>query len=339
MAALLMRISVVCPVYNAAPDDLREAVQSVLRQAGPELTELMLADDASSAPGTLAALSELAAADPRVQVVRLPANGGPSRARSAALAAASGDWIAFIDADDLWARDGLSSLLAAHRRWPERNWIAANTSVIDRDGSVAPSTRLSSICQGTRLDSDVVELSGPTLTRALIGGDWIHLGACLIRRATLLAAGGFEGDHFYSEDWLLLLRLSTVEPLLYLERETYLYRRQQPSLTTASPRRLTTAQLSSTKAAMRDPLLRGFRREIRWVLYSRTKALAANNLILGRHAAALRFALEAWMLDPREIGELALLLRLLVERDPRRLAERIRDYSKALLLRGDEYAS
>jgi hypothetical protein len=180
-----------------------------------------------------------------------------------------------------------------------------------------------------------VALAGPALTRTLIGGDWLHLGACLIRRESLLAAGGFAGGHVYSEDWLLMLRLSVAEKLLYVERETYLYRRQQPSLTTASPRRLTSVVLSSSRAAFHDPRLRDFRRELRWTLYRRGKALAAENLLAGRRLLALRFALEAWSRDPREIGELALLLRLLFRRDGRQMEAQLRRYTTARLSRDD----
>lgn len=333
-----MRLSVICPVYNTPPELLDAAIASVLRQDVPEVVELVLADDASTDAATRAKLAELAAGEARLRLLRLEANGGPSRARHAAIAAAEGDWIAFIDADDLWAPGGLAALAEAHRRWPAFNWVAANTAVMDRDGGVTAATRLSAAMAGTAMADGIVELAGPQLTRTLIGGDWLHLGACLIRRESLLAAGGFADGHLYSEDWLLLLRLSVAERLLYVERETYLYRRQQPSLTTASPRRLTSAVLSSSRAAFHDPRLRQFRRELRWTLYRRGKALAAENLLAGRRLAALRFALEAWSRDPREVGDLARLVPLLVLRDRGSLARRLGRYTTAQLSRSDASA-
>jgi hypothetical protein len=62
--------------------------------------------------------------------------------------------------------------------------------------------------------------------------------------------------------------------------------------------------------AARDPMLRHFRREIRWARYSATKELAMNNLLAGRRRPALALAIRGWLQDPRELAELLLFLRL-----------------------------
>ena len=63
--------------------------------------EILLIDDAST-DGSPALARALAAADPRIQLLTLPENGGPAAARNAGIRAARGRYIAFVDADDLW---------------------------------------------------------------------------------------------------------------------------------------------------------------------------------------------------------------------------------------------
>lgn len=90
------KVSVITPFYNALPF-LRQSVQSVLAQSLREI-ELILVDDGSNdGSGELA--DTLAKEDARVRVLHQP-NRGVSAARNAGLAAASGEYIGFVDADD-----------------------------------------------------------------------------------------------------------------------------------------------------------------------------------------------------------------------------------------------
>lgn len=89
-------LSVIIPVYNAA-GTLRRCVDSVLGQPLADF-ELLLVDDGST-DGSAALCDEMAKADSRVRTIHKP-NGGVSSARNAGLDEASGEWIAFVDADD-----------------------------------------------------------------------------------------------------------------------------------------------------------------------------------------------------------------------------------------------
>jgi dolichol-phosphate mannosyltransferase len=87
------------PAYNekgALHDALDQAVAELERFG--TLLEIIVVDDGSD-DGTPALLGELAAADPRIRVVRHPGNLGKGRALLTGLAAASHEWILFIDAD------------------------------------------------------------------------------------------------------------------------------------------------------------------------------------------------------------------------------------------------
>jgi len=102
-------VSVVMPVYNGTPF-LNRAIDSLRQQTFPDW-ELLAVDD-GSADGSGTQLDTAAAADPRVRVFRHPVNRGPSAARNTALAAARGEWIAYLDCDDSFYSDHLARVWA-----------------------------------------------------------------------------------------------------------------------------------------------------------------------------------------------------------------------------------
>ena len=104
----IRNISVIIPCYKAAAT-LRRAAASALADV-PAGLELLLVDDGS--PDDTGALCDtLAAEDPRVRALHRP-NGGAGAARNTGLDAARGDWVLFLDADDVLL-PGLWAALAA----------------------------------------------------------------------------------------------------------------------------------------------------------------------------------------------------------------------------------
>jgi teichuronic acid biosynthesis glycosyltransferase TuaG len=98
-------VSVVIPVHNAA-DFIHAAIVSVQAQTYPNW-EIRAVEDGSTDESP-AILTTLAAADPRIHVQHLTAQSGPGPARNAGIRAATGRFIAFLDADDLWSPEKLS---------------------------------------------------------------------------------------------------------------------------------------------------------------------------------------------------------------------------------------
>lgn len=95
-------VSVIIATYNGA-GFLPQSIASALGQSLPAL-EILIIDDGST-DGTAALVQNLALADRRIGLIRLPHNVGPSMARNAGLDQARGDWIAILDADDLCLPD------------------------------------------------------------------------------------------------------------------------------------------------------------------------------------------------------------------------------------------
>jgi glycosyltransferase involved in cell wall biosynthesis len=99
------RISVIIPVYNCA-DFLAEAIESVLAQSYPA-SEIIVVDDGSTDDSI-----SVAARFPQVRVLSQP-NAGPGAARNLGIRNARGSYLAFLDADDLWAPDKLQRQMSA----------------------------------------------------------------------------------------------------------------------------------------------------------------------------------------------------------------------------------
>jgi GT2 family glycosyltransferase len=102
------RFSVVIPTFNRRDDVLKALHSALAQRCVPH--EVLVVDDAST-DGTPAVVEAWLAARERpcpVRVLRMPVNGGPSKARNAGIAAASGTHIAFLDSDDEWLPDKLA---------------------------------------------------------------------------------------------------------------------------------------------------------------------------------------------------------------------------------------
>jgi teichuronic acid biosynthesis glycosyltransferase TuaG len=105
-------VSIVTPAWRAARF-VGETIRSVQAQEHRDW-EMLVVDDCSP-DDTVAVVSSFADRDPRIRLIRQPANGGPAAARNAALEAATGRYLAFLDSDDLWLPNKLSAQLAFMR--------------------------------------------------------------------------------------------------------------------------------------------------------------------------------------------------------------------------------
>lgn len=104
-----MKLSIIIPVYNVAPY-LRTCVESVLEQTYQNLQIILVDDGSTDSSGELC--DQLAKQDKRIQVLHKE-NGGLSDARNAGLRVATGEYVAFLDSDDVYPlRDGLAQLMA-----------------------------------------------------------------------------------------------------------------------------------------------------------------------------------------------------------------------------------
>ena len=98
-------VSIIMPAYNCV-DYIAESIRSVQNQTYQNW-ELIVADD-NSTDGTVDTVRSVAADDNRIHLLETDINLGPAAARNRAINAAQGDYIAFLDSDDIWYPDKLS---------------------------------------------------------------------------------------------------------------------------------------------------------------------------------------------------------------------------------------
>ena len=104
-----MKLSIIIPVYNVE-QYLQNCVQSVLTQTYQDLQVILVDDGSTDSSGILC--DQLAQQDSRIQVVH-KVNGGLSDARNAGVKVAAGDYVAFLDSDDVYLlNDGIAQLMA-----------------------------------------------------------------------------------------------------------------------------------------------------------------------------------------------------------------------------------
>jgi teichuronic acid biosynthesis glycosyltransferase TuaG len=126
-------VSVVMPAHNSQAS-LSESVQSVLAQTYSDW-ELIIVDDASR-DGTLALARQFASNDPRIRVLPLEQNVGVAEARNRGISTARGQYLAFLDSDDLWLPNKLQTQIDFMRS-SGAGFSFAQYRRIGRDGSLS----------------------------------------------------------------------------------------------------------------------------------------------------------------------------------------------------------
>ena len=183
------RISVLMPTYETDPRYLRKAIESVRGQRYPDW-ELCIADDGSRGAAVRRVLERYRRSDERVSVTYLESNAGISAATNAALELATGDFVAFLDHDDVLPSDALLRVAQA---------LGADASL---DVVYSDSDKLTP--HSTRSDPFFKPDWSPTYA---LGAMYVgHL--LVVRRALAEEAGGFDSAFDKIQDFEFMLRVS-----------------------------------------------------------------------------------------------------------------------------------
>ncbi|HXZ87495.1 MAG TPA: glycosyltransferase family A protein [Candidatus Binataceae bacterium] len=170
------RVSAIIPVYNGAAT-IAEAVDSALAQSWRDL-EVIVVDDGSNddTPAILDRYGD------RIRVIA-QRNRGPAAARNAAARIATGEYLAFLDADDRWLPTMIERCLAELEKAPECVLAYTNLSVVDSGGR----TLATSLINGETAHA-------PTLEE-MLGQMWpIMTSGVVIKRAAFDRTGGFREE-------------------------------------------------------------------------------------------------------------------------------------------------
>lgn len=209
----MSKISVIIPTYNAERT-LLETIESIQKQTFQDLEILVIND--GSTDQTLELLNQID--EPRLKILSYE-NGGLPIARNRGIAAAQGEFLSFIDADDLWTPDKLESQLTALQQHPNAGVAYSWTlNMITQQDQVSFTQGCSSLAQGN-VYSD------------LLIGNFIGSGSnILIRRSVMDKMQGFEPSLKSYEDWDFYLRVATQCDFVVVPKPQILYRQTLGSM-------------------------------------------------------------------------------------------------------------
>lgn len=272
-------VSVILPTYNRGRF-LREAVDSVVRQTIPEW-ELIVVDDGSTddSPAEIDALH-----DARIHVVGIAHSGSPAHARNIGIGLARGDWIAFLDSDDVWLPQKLEHQLAHFPSQPSARWSCTGFGFIDAHGAPLPQR------SGLPYEPRSGWIFEPLVTFSAVAS----LDTLMVERRLLTELQGFDESLASREDYDLALRMAHCAEIVALSEVLTLIREHSERTT----KRSSVADLhgwsatvfrktsdSMTTRRMRALCLR----QCATQLVARARVLSRD----GRHRDALRSALRA----------------------------------------------
>jgi glycosyltransferase involved in cell wall biosynthesis len=278
-------VSVIIPTYNRGRF-LREAVDSVVRQTMPAW-ELIVVDDGSTddSPAQIDALH-----DARIRVVGIAHSGSPAHARNVGIGLARGEWIAFLDSDDVWLPEKLELQLGRLPSHPSARWSCTGFNFID--GNSAPLSRASASAYEPR--------SGWILEALIAFHATASIQTLVVHRSLITGSEWFDGSLVPREDYDLALRLADKAELCALaERLTLI--REHPERTTHG---IPVADLhaigsrvfrKAAAAATSSRIRRLCYRQCATQLVARARVLSSD----GRHRDAMSSALRATLDAPQ----------------------------------------
>jgi teichuronic acid biosynthesis glycosyltransferase TuaG len=214
------RISIVMPAYNA-DRYIAESINSACAQTHTDW-ELIVVDDGST-DDTAEVVRELAATDDRIKYVRQD-NGGQASARNTGLRNASGDLVAFLDADDLWFPTKLELQVQALDA-NEADLVFSHGYIFSADRPPVDAEMFGTIPG---------KIEGAEMFKQLFRSNFIAALSVLTKRQVLEAAGFFdEAREFQNcEDYDLWLTLARRGAVFYAMAERlFLYRRHAEAST------------------------------------------------------------------------------------------------------------
>jgi glycosyltransferase involved in cell wall biosynthesis len=186
------RVTVVVPAWNTS-SVLTETLDSIRAQTFQDF-EVLVVDDGST-DGTAEVVERHGAEDHRFRLIR-QGHAGVSIARNKAVAEARGEWIAFLDADDVWLPPKLERQLALLEQDPAAGLLFTNFFFWDGNRDLAVAYAPGAV------------LPGGNPLQALIRSCLFLLSTVMVRREHFLGSGGFDPALRLSEDWDLWLRLA-----------------------------------------------------------------------------------------------------------------------------------
>jgi glycosyltransferase involved in cell wall biosynthesis len=196
-------ITAVIPCYNAAPF-IAEAIASVQRQTRP-VDEIIVVDDCSTDD------SASIARGMGVQVVSTDENGGAAKSRNIGLRTATGELVAFLDADDWWVDQHCATMEGLLGKHPDADLAFGLVQLIGD---------YNNLWWTTIPEDETVDAFWECVKKVIA-----QASGSMVRRSAALEVGGFDESLRYSEDFEFLLRFSRHHKFVCVHEVTAYYRK------------------------------------------------------------------------------------------------------------------
>lgn len=242
---MLPKISVIIPVYNGASFILK-TIESVLRQSYPAY-EIIVVDDGSTddTPVLLEALRD------KIITRRIPNSGGPVIPRNAGIELARGDYLAFLDADDIWFKDKLKKEAAFILKYPDIGFFCCNYAIRRADQDFRMKDHFGLVSGSGQINFDEPLKADPF--RLLLRLNFIGTPSMvLIKREVIDKVGKFRGDSIsFAEDSDYWLRCAKVTNFVVLS-EVLLYKRTHQEAMSVDPKTVPLSWKGTLEYTMRE---------------------------------------------------------------------------------------
>jgi len=206
-------ISVIIPSFNVE-NYIEETIYSVLNQIYNNF-EIIVVDD-SSTDKTLAIVENLSKSNKIIKYFKIEHSGRPSIPRNYGVNKASGEYISFLDADDIWSRDKLKDQINFLQKYPNLIFVYSMSVTFGNVNLFSPNYEV----------LPLLNKAATTKEELILKGNSITCSSVMVKKEYFQNAGGFDEDPNLKavEDYDLWLRLSELGAFGFIPKIHVYYR-------------------------------------------------------------------------------------------------------------------
>lgn len=231
-----MKVSIIIPAYNAA-DTIEETLRSALSQTYSNLEVIVSCNNCTDSTEELA--HNIAKLDTRVKVIA-PAVTGAAAARNSGVSLSTGEYVAYLDADDLWTSTKIEDQVQALETNPKAVLAYSLTTFINEKG-------------GFLFNQAPIKHEGYILPALLVSNFLVCGSMCLVRRSAIDRIGEWDVELLSTHDWDYWIRLAEIGEFALVPHYQVFYRQSSTNISSNVERRVKYYLLTIDKTFARMP--------------------------------------------------------------------------------------
>ncbi|MEX1033943.1 MAG: glycosyltransferase [Cellvibrionaceae bacterium] len=203
-------VTVITANYNGR-QYIARAIESVLNQTYQNI-EYFIVDDGST-DDSAEIIKQFGRKDSRIKALFLPNNRGVAQARNAGIENSTGEYITFLDADDIWAPEKIEKQVAVFRQRPKAGLVVTDAALIDENDQII----------NNKKNRKKAKEGAVSLYDYISGKCHLSINA-MTRRECLQTSGLFNPAYIIGEDYELWMRITREYEYYYLKQPLHCYR-------------------------------------------------------------------------------------------------------------------